>query len=197
MDVVLPARTRGNIVGPSTTWMRETLTSVDIQLEQAGERHVVDNSMAHLRLPSAPRESPGGRLGWSIRHPQPDREDSSSSRRNYDYTRGTQTGTQNDSVPAAYQGGAVTITENPVLGTSDVDARSRPMVTPISYTHPDSRHGREVLPLAHVLQREGSDTGPVRYLAAGPSGSGSKPTIVGSDAVQRGRWRRRTRQFAQ
>jgi hypothetical protein len=40
----------------------------------------------------------------------------------------------------------VTITENPVLGTSNVDARFRPMVTPISYTHPDSRHGREVLP---------------------------------------------------
>ena len=134
--------------------MRETLTSVDIQLEQAGERHVVDNSMAHLRLPSAPRESPGGRLGWNIRHPQPDREDSSSSRRNYDYTRGTQTGTQNDSVPAAYQGGAVTITENTVLGTSNVDARFRPMVTPISYTHPDSRHGREVLPLVHPLHRE-------------------------------------------
>lgn len=136
VDVVLPARTRGNIVGPSTTWMRETLTSVDIQLEQAGERHVVDNAMAHLRLPSPPRENPGGRLGWSIRHPQPDREDSSSSRRNYDYTRGTQTGTQNDSVPAAYQGGAVTITENPVLGTSNIDARFRPMVTPISIHAP-------------------------------------------------------------
>jgi hypothetical protein len=136
VDVVLPARTRRNIVAPSTTWMRETLTSVDIQLEQAGERHVVDNAMAHLRLPSPPRENPGGRLGWSIRHPQPDWEDSSSSRRNYDYTRGTQTGTQNDSAPAAYQGGAVTITETPVLGTSDVNARSRPMVTPISIRAP-------------------------------------------------------------
>jgi hypothetical protein len=30
----------------------------------------------------------------------------------------------------------VTITENPAHGTSDVDARSRPMVTPISIRAP-------------------------------------------------------------